>query len=529
MMNRSLALALVLVSAPFNALAQQTLPQPVEVQTLRELDAWSVSALSRAEGALAPDLWARSDPQVLAIAFERLPSTYASPAAQALARRVLFSGGDAPRGDAITAARMRFDALARMGAADQLATMAAGSNSSLSDPVIAQLAAQAELARGRRPEACARGRGANFGDPPPAFLLRLRAYCAAVGGDRAAADLALSLARTSAAENAWFAAAVAAAGGAAPARPPAARYENSLTTQVSLAGSLRPPANPLADVSTLSLIALARSEATPQPLRAQATALAYRRGALSAAETRAILSATPATTTTGLPVIAGALRQVQAAPGSLEAATAIAAVLRQAGAPAEFEAAARFFQADIAALQTAPDQAAALLFARASLITGDVPVSQRLVASARAAGVDEAALAPLDLALAVLSNSVDATVVQRRLDRGASQPRSAARDLAILAGLGVQLEGSAQSALLRNAPQGGVQGDAGALVALAGAVERRATGEGALLAIVAGGDAGPSRLDAESLERIIRSLRALGLEADARRFAVEAILAGQPS
>ncbi|MBY0562982.1 MAG: hypothetical protein K2P58_02250 [Hyphomonadaceae bacterium] len=529
MINRSLAIAALVAVAPANALAQQNLPRPVEVQSLRELDAWSVSALSRAEGALSADLWTRSDPNLLATAFERLPTIYQSPSAQALARRVLFSGGDAPRGDAITAARMRFDALARMGAADQLATMAAGSNSSLSDPVIAQFAAQAELARGRRSEACARGRGANFGDPPPALLLRLRAYCAAAAGDRAAADLALSLARTNAAEDAWFAGAVAAAGGAAPARPPAARYENALTTQLSLAGNLRPGANPLADVSTLSLVALARSEATQQPVRAQATALAYRRGALTAAETRTILRATPATITTGLPVIAGALRQVDAAPGSIEAATAIATVLRQAGVAAEFEAAARFFQADIAALQTAPDHAAALMFARASLITGDVAVSQRLVASARAAGVDEAALAPLDLALAVLSNSVDATVVQRRIDRGASQPRSAARDLAILAGLGVQLEGAAQSALLRNTPQGGVQGDAGALVALAGAVERRAVGEGALLAIVASSEAGPARLDAESLERIIRSLRALGLEADARRIAVEAILAGQPS
>jgi hypothetical protein len=49
-----------------------------------------------------------------------------------------------------------------------------------------------------------------------------------------------------------------------------------------------------------------------------------------------------------------------------------------------------------------------------------------------------------------------------------------------------------------------------------------------LLAVAASGD-GPARLDADSLSRIIRALRAVGLEADARRFAVEAILAGAPA
>jgi hypothetical protein len=66
------------------------------------------------------------------------------------------------------------------------------------------------------------------------------------------------------------------------------------------------------------------------------------------------------------------------------------------------------------------------------------------------------------------------------------------------------------------------------MLALAGAVERNAVGEGALLAVTAAGEAGPARLDAESLERIIRALRALRLEDDARRFGAEAILAGPP-
>jgi hypothetical protein len=67
------------------------------------------------------------------------------------------------------------------------------------------------------------------------------------------------------------------------------------------------------------------------------------------------------------------------------------------------------------------------------------------------------------------------------------------------------------------------------MLALASSVERGAVGEGALLAVVAAGEGGPARLDAESLERIIRALRGLRLEDEARRVAAEAILAGAPS
>jgi hypothetical protein len=91
------------------------------------------------------------------------------------------------------------------------------------------------------------------------------------------------------------------------------------------------------------------------------------------------------------------------------------------------------------------------------------------------------------------------------------------------------MDETTQGFLLANAPQGGASADAGVLLALAAAVERGAVGEGALLAVIAGGDAGPARLDADSLGRVIRALRALRLEDDARRFAVEALVAGAPS
>jgi hypothetical protein len=546
MVTRSLALGLMAGALlPVCAYAQSNTPAPIEQAQLSDLNAWTVGALSRANGALPSDIWARSDPAFLALAFDRLPAVYDSPAMLALARRVLLSGADAPGGgDADAAARERFEALGKMGAADELATMASGAGSATNDVQIAQYAAQAELARGQRVQACNRGRAANVAEQAPPFLLRLRAFCAAVGGDRAAADLALELARAQNAADAWYTGAVAAAGGAPGARPPAARYDNSLAVALSVAGQLRPGPNSLANSSTLALVALARNNEAPQPQRAQATALAFRRGALSVREARDILSQTPAEVTSALPPIVVALRHVQAAgpadaaaapvtaETSLARATAIANVLRTATAYPDFAAASRFFRSDIAALQSAPDAASAVLFARGALATGDAQLGTRLVASARQAGADEAVLAPLDAALVALTgarNDQGGMAMQRRIDRaGRQQARAAARDVTILSALGAPMDGVVQTFLVANAPQGGARADSGAMLGLASAVERGAVGEGALLAVIAAGEGGPARLDAESVERIIRALRGLRLEEEARRVAAEAILAGAP-
>ncbi|MEJ0060276.1 MAG: hypothetical protein WDM79_12155 [Terricaulis sp.] len=506
------------------------LPLPVETQELRQLDAWTVGALSRNEG-MAPELWSRSDPAFLATLFDRLPTVYESPAVQSLALRVLLSSGEAPPGEAQPAARKRFEALGRMGAADSLANMAAGAGAALSDPAIAQYAAQAELARGRRTEACQRGRAAPV-DPPSPFFLRLRAFCAAAAGDRPAAELALELARSGGADDAWYTGAVAAAGGAPGARPPTARYDNSLNVQLSIAAGLRPGPTPLNNASSLALVALARNETAPQPARAQAAALSFRRGGISAADARTILLATPPEITSGLPPIVVALRQVQATPGTLEAATAIAGELRRATTPGDFAAASRFFRADIAALTTAPDPSAALMFARAALAAGDAELSARLLQSASATGLTQASLAPLGAALAVAQNvrgnRARAAVAERISGAGASLARAGARDVAIMAAMGFPTDGAAQTFLLANPPQGGVRAEPGAMAALGAAIARRAPGEAALLAVVAAGN-GPGTLDADSVCEIIRTLRALQLEDEARRFAVEALLAGQPA
>jgi len=183
-------------------------------------------------------------------------------------------------------------------------------------------------------------------------------------------------------------------------------------------------------------------------------------------------------------------------------------------------------------LRAAPDAASTLLLARAALTNGDASDAQRMIASAHQAGADESALAPLDAALTALMGARGADgamAMKRRIDNaGVGAARSAARDVTLLTALGAQGDDATQAFLAANTTTGGVPADAATMTALAEAVQRQAVGEVALLSALAIHPR-PSRLDAASLAQVISALRAVGMESDARRLAVEAILAGAPA
>ncbi|MBL8551522.1 MAG: hypothetical protein JNJ73_16165 [Hyphomonadaceae bacterium] len=505
---------------PQQATGASRLPAPVEMGDIQQLDVWSVGVLPRTDGGLPNSLWAGSDAAALGALFDRLPASIDSPAARTLARRALASAGEAPGGAAADAGRKRVSALARMGFADDVAAMATAASAAFTEPNIAQFAAQSELARNRRGEACVRVRAA-VGDAPPPFILRMRAYCAAAQGDAAMTDLALEVARSANAEDAWFRTAIGALI-SRPARPPAARYDTPLNAAVSLAAGLAPAAgNSIASSTPLALLAIARSRDAPTPLlRANAAAAAFRRGVLSKAEAREAIRAAIAAPPAPAPGFIGAVRDVEAQPGTLIAATAIDRALKQSSAYGDFVAAARLFQEDIARLSQAPDPPATLLLARAAAAIGDTPLAARLAYSAQQANADPVGVARVRAAIAL----DDPGALSDRIAAGGP---SVGRDAAILAEHQA-LNADGRAFLASHPPVGGVRGDGALLAALQAAANRRAVGETAILASLLAAP-GAHTLDAETLAVIIRALRTVGLDDDARAIAVEALVGPPPA
>ncbi|MBI1251167.1 MAG: hypothetical protein GC189_06830 [Alphaproteobacteria bacterium] len=514
---RRLTLAAALASAWAGPGLAQT-PAAIEVGQLRELNVWTVGAVSRGE-ALPMTAWSGSSAAYAGALFDRLPAAPDSPAGFALARRLLASPADAPPdpGGAEAAAK-RFAALGRMGLADDLAVMAASAGSAASAASVAQYVAQAELARGDMAAACRRAANAG-GESQPAFILRLRALCAAAAGERAGADLAIAVARSANAGDPWFESVIGHM--VAPAaRPPAAKFDTSLNASASLAAGLRAGANPLAESSTLALLTVARGERADPALRAQAAALAFRRGALSPADARRIILSVYSGAVAP-PPLARALQLSEAAPGSLETGAAIAQVLRAATAYPDFAAAARLFHGDIAALTAAPDAAAVLVFWRAALAADDLNLARRMAESAQNAAIPEAARASLLTATAIRIQA-DTGALARRLSLGGDR---AARDAGILIALGAPSDAATRAQITAGAGAGGASADPAVMAALAASAQAGATGETAALAAIAVAP-GAHALDAASLNAVIAALRAVGLDGAARSIAAEALIGG---
>ena len=119
------AVAALLVFAGLGAI-DVSRAQSIESGTLAELDPWAVGAIAR-DRALPRDLWSQSDASTLSLLFDRVTPNIGSPAGAQLARQALLSPAAAPAGDTIVAARKRYEALARLGLADEIVSMVSGS------------------------------------------------------------------------------------------------------------------------------------------------------------------------------------------------------------------------------------------------------------------------------------------------------------------------------------------------------------------------------------------------------------------
>ncbi|CAN7235509.1 hypothetical protein LJR164_000941 [Phenylobacterium sp. LjRoot164] len=434
-MSRKLA---VLTLGAFLIGANPALSQPaVEVTPLAAPDAFANGAR---DTGLPADLWRGASLETARTVLPLVAAKPLSPAAAALARRVLATGANGPEGAAQDRdlAGARIAALIAQGGIKDAGTILSRTSGLESNPAMAQAGAEAALLAGQDERACAIGDGLASGREE-IYWLRLRAYCQAREGQSDAAHVTFDLAQGVARD---------------------ATYGRLMGAK--LAGTGNPGAASLRgglDYALSRSLGLDLAAATPAPAVA---------AALAASEP------------------AAATWNIESGPGPLQAAMAAVAA------------------GDLAGAQTL----------RAGLTADATPVNE---------------LALLDALIAAAAGKPDGPTLDRLVERGAvsdAKTRGKMQNAAILlAALGAPMTPQARGefAKFAGAEAGKATVARGLALDLGG--EAKLMGESALLALWISADAGDAGPATGDRARIIRALRLAGLEADARAFAVEGLLA----
>jgi hypothetical protein len=202
LMWRTLALAALLTFASPAARAQVAEgPQgaaggAVAVAPLAAPDAFSTAAR---DTGLPQDLWRGASVDTLNAVLPKLAAKPLSPAAAALARRVLATGAPGPQGLGAdpTLLAARADALAAAGDPKGAATVLARAPGLDRSPELSRAAAESALLAGDDARACAVATALTVGRED-VYWLRLRAYCQAIGGQADQAQLTFDLAQAQA-------------------------------------------------------------------------------------------------------------------------------------------------------------------------------------------------------------------------------------------------------------------------------------------------------------------------------------------
>ena len=436
-------------------------PGGVQVQRLQTLDLFSGGLR---DTGLPRDLWTGSSAAIARDLIPTLGTKPLSPAAKALARRLLATAASAPDGAGAdqTLAGARAQALLALGdarAAD--ATLERLSNLS-ANAALSQAAAETALTLGREDQACRIAEGLTV-DRGGVYWLKLRAYCQAIGGQTDAAALTLSLAS---------------AGGKEPV------YTRLMTVLLTGAG----------DPGVASL----RSGVEYAISKRLNLDLAPARAAATPAIAAELTLTTPMAPDADITVSLTRLRAAKTIDAFTTAArTAAPVIAAQAGAGAPL-----------------PD---GVLLARASLAAGDLGTATTVRnAIPEAPPVD---LGLLDAALAAAAGRVDPQTFDRLVERGGAGSVPAQSGALILSAFGGALSPDARGELARfTTPRGAAL--PGRLLALDLAAQAGAKAETALLALSIS-DAAAAPADRA---RAVRALNQAGLADDARAMAVEGLI-----
>lgn len=414
-------------------LAASPVAAQVEVAPLAAPDYFS---LGTRDAAVPADLWRGTSPDLARDLLPTIGRKPLSPAAAALARRVLGASAMGPEGvgrdPAMAAARVQ--ALLALGDPDAAWAAVERAPGQSASAALSQAAAETALIQGDEAAACQVSDQLSV-DRGELYWLRLRAFCQARAGQADAAQLTLTLASEKGRDPVLSRLLGAMIAGAGDPGPASARNGLELALSRRLALDIQP----------------------------------------------ALAGAPPAIVTMvrGVPAPAGAT-----------------------GDPV----------VDI----------------RAAVLAGDVERARALRAGLiqDQPGVSATGLAMLDALIAAAAGQSDGPTLDRLVERGALEgQRSIGQSAALLfSALGSPMDPLARAEFARF-DLGRNAAPAARLAALDIAAAAGLKGETALLAVAIAADLGPTGTWSPDRARIIQALRRVGLEADARAFAIEGLLA----
>ncbi len=542
-------------AAPSPPPSRTTSDGAITIDRIRRLTVDATGTLTPAIGGLRPDYWSGTPAEIALRLVALLPAAPDSQALRDLARRLLLSAGPAPADLAPEGALLaaRAERLLALGAIDDLAALAAqvpGDRLSLD---LSRPLTEAAFARGDDERACTLFDRLTD-TATDAFWIKVAMVCDARAGRGAKVDFgARLLAELGDDDELIVALAQAASTGQAGAE---FRMGGAAPVHLALARVAGLKVDPdIAAIPSLPvLVGLARGQAAPPfAARLDAAEKAERAGALTPEEVTSLYDEV----SVAVESVDGAIAAAEADEGPLgrailwrvaEAQTvpvaraqAIAKAMELAEDDPAWRQTVRLFAPFLVTLAPGPDlDWFAEDAVRGLLAAGDSRAARPWIDRLRRlslSGVGDASAAWLRLWAAVRIAGGDgvtpfdeAAVARwwehlRSIDPQQASIRGSAA-LALMAALGDPVGDDAWRGLA-SAPSVEVSAVPGTAYAFAirAAVQNRRLGETVVLSAAAPGETALGELAVPALADIVRALVAVGLEAEARRFAAEAALA----
>lgn len=544
-----------LIAAALFACAVPAIAQSVESEGLGQVDPWGSGYIARGDGAFASDLWSGSRSEDLIPLMRRTATAPAdrmmlTPVEHALLRRVLLSPAARPQGSPDGLMEERIRMMRAIGEIEPAIDLMRRTGDPAALAEADRLTTDMALARGDVATACAGAEKAPTDDP---YNLKVRAVCFALANDSAGAELSLELAASAGVDDPWLVSAVLAAIVDTPNKPPA-HLGNGLAITASLAASLKAPVNVMDGVAPHYALALAAREELPAQWRVLAAGISAEAGLADPEDVRrafrSLVSDPEFAPGSALTRAMQVLDDRAAPPG--DRARAFSDALRSAaGRPERFASVSAVLAPGIEALPRNGDtRPRALIFARAAIARGDMSAATRWLRAAGQPRADEteAAVPAFEIALTEAmillargerSGSAVDPVVKALTDTALTpaDKAAAARLLALMNALGQPLGPQARALMAEGlvpappapAPQKGktkpkpaepVATDTGEILRIS-ALTGSDTGAELVLRLIRQTRGQPDALPTRDAVALVDTLRRAGLDADARRLALE--------